>query len=172
MQISVDDEIDRVRREWAEELPQLDTSPLEVIGRILRAEHLAGAELRRGLRRAGLDRGSFDALATLRRTGPPYRLTPTGLAERLVLTSGAITHLVDELARASLVRRVPGDRDRRSTQVELTERGREVIEETMASYLEQEARMTAHLSPGERSALAEGLRRLLQGMEEDGDEPG
>lgn len=166
MQI-VADEIDRIRREWGEELPGLDTSPLEVIGRVLRAEHLAGAELRRGLRRAGLDRGSFDALATLRRIGPPYRLTPTRLAERLVLTSGAITHLVDELARASLVRRVPGEHDRRSMQIELTERGMEVIEETMAAHLELEARMTSHLTPAERSALAAGLRSLLRGLEEE-----
>lgn len=87
-----------------------------------------------------------------------------------MLTSGAITHLVDELARASLVRRVPGGHDRRSMQIELTERGMEVIEETMAAHLELEARMTSHLTPAERSALAAGLRSLLRGLEEEGGE--
>ena len=107
MQIYTADRIERVRADWAGQCPDLDTSPMEVIGRILRAEHLAGARIRRVLRAEGLDRGGFDVLATLRRGGPPYRLTPTRLYQELVLTSGAITHRVDALARAGLVERVP-----------------------------------------------------------------
>src|SRR5439155_1611815 len=114
MQISTSDRIGRVRADWASQRPDLDTSPMEVIGRILRAEHLAGARIRRVLRAEGLDRGGFDVLATLRRSGPPYRLTPTRLYQELVLTSGAITHRVDALARAGLVERVSGGPDRRS----------------------------------------------------------
>lgn len=50
-------------------------------------------------------------LATLRRSGPPYQLTPTRLYEELVLTSGAVTHRVDALERAGLVQRVGGRPD-------------------------------------------------------------
>src|SRR2546421_3769473 len=99
-QISGADGIGRVRADWAIQRPDLDTSPMEVIGRILRAEHLAGARIRRVLRAEGLDRGGFDVLATLRRSGPPFRLTPTRLYQELVLTSGAITHPGDALAPA------------------------------------------------------------------------
>ena len=80
MQIYTADRIERVRADWAGQRPDLDTSPMEVIGRILRAEHLAGARIRRVLRAEGLDRGGFDVLATLRRSGPPPaddRLTST-----------------------------------------------------------------------------------------------
>src|ERR1700739_4903886 len=90
MQISADDRIEGVRAEWARERPDLDTSPMEIIGRILRAERLASGPIRSVLARYGLDRGGFDVLATLRRAGPPYRLTPTRLFQELVLTSRAM----------------------------------------------------------------------------------
>src|ERR1700741_5046823 len=117
MQISEADRIERVRASWASQPPDLDTSPMEVIGRILRAGHLAGARIRRVLRAEGLDRGGFDVLATLRRSGPPYRLTPTRPYQGPVLPRGPTTHRVDALARAGWVERVSGRRDRRSTLV-------------------------------------------------------
>lgn len=165
MQISEADRIERVRADWASQRPDLDTSPMEVIGRILRAEHLAGARIRRVLRAEDLDRGGFDVLATLRRSGPPYRLTPTRLYTELVLTSGAITHRVDALARAGLVERVSGGRDRRSTLVGLTAEGRAVADRAMTANLECEAAMIACLPGADREALAVLLRKLLQGLE-------
>jgi len=164
VQISTEDSIGRVRAEWARECPGLDTSPMEIIGRILRAEHLAGARIRTGLRREGLDRGGFDLLATLRRTGPPYRLTPTRLYEELVLTSGAVTHRVDALERAGLVERLPG-RDRRSTAVGLTEAGATVIGRAMVTHMERERAMITSLPSAERLALAALLRQLLIALE-------
>ncbi len=137
---------------------------MEIIGRILRAEHLAGARIRTELRREGLDRGGFDLLATLRRTGPPYRLTPTRLYEELVLTSGAVTHRVDALERAGLVERLPG-RDRRSTAVGLTEAGATVIGRAMVTHMERERAMTTSLPAAERQALAALLRQLLLALE-------
>jgi DNA-binding MarR family transcriptional regulator len=165
VQVLFEDRIDRVRAQWAEERPELDTSPMEIVGRILRAEHLADAEMRRTFQQHGLDRGGFDVLATLRRSGLPYRLTPTRLAEELVLTSGAMTHRVDTLVRAGFVERVPDERDRRSTLVGLTAKGRSVVDRAMDAHMDGEARMIAHLPPAERLALIASLKRLLQGME-------
>lgn len=138
---------------------------MEVIGRILRAEHLAGARIRSVLRAEGLDRGGFDVLATLRRSGPPYRLTPTRLYQELVLTSGAITHRIDALARAGLVERVSGGRDRRSTPVALTAEGRAVADRAMAANLECEAAMVGSLADADREMLAALLKKLLEGLE-------
>ena len=143
---------------------------MEVIGRVLRAAHLADARIRPVLRSAGLDRGAFDVLATLRRAGSPYRLTPTVLYQELVLTSGAVTHRVDALARAGLVERVPDPDDRRSSLVALTERGREVVEDAMAAHMRCEAEMIAALSGDSRRALAALLRELLLDMEKQGTE--
>jgi DNA-binding MarR family transcriptional regulator len=161
------DRVDRARAEWARESPGLDTSPMEIIGRILRAEHLADARIRHILRRHGLDRGGFDVLATLRRSGPPYQLTPTRLYQELVLTSGAITHRVDALARAGLVERIPGAQDRRSSLVRLTAKGGSVVDRAMTAHLQCEAAMIASLPDAERRVLAALLKKLLRGIEEE-----
>ncbi len=171
MQIPLDgDRIDQARAQWAREEPDLDTSPMEVIGRILRAAHLADARIRPVLRRAGLDRGAFDVLATLRRSGRPYRLTPTDLYRELVLTSGAVTHRVDVLARDGLVERVPDPGDRRSSLVALTDRGRAVVDDAMAAHMRCEAELAAALDEPGRRALATLLRDLLLAMEKHGTE--
>ena len=167
MQITEMDRIGRVRAQWAREEPGLDTVPMEVIGRILRVAHLADARIRTVLREEGLDRGGLDVLATLRRSAPPYRLTPTRLYQELVITSGAITHRIDALARAGLVERIADPADRRSTLIGLTDRGRELAGRAMAAHMRCEAAMTRFLPPAEREALAVLLARLLHGMEEE-----
>jgi len=159
------DRIERARAEWAAERPDLDTSPMEIIGRILRAGHLAGAMIKSELRQAGLDRGGFDVLATLRRAGPPYQLTPTRLYEELVLTSGAVTHRVDALEQAGLVQRMGGQPDRRSTQVGLTVKGIAVIDATMGAHMKCEQAMIASLPAADRRVLAALLKKLLAGIE-------
>ena len=138
---------------------------MEVMGRILRVAHLANGRLQRVLQSEGIDRSGADVLATLRRSGPPYRLTPTRLYKELVLTSGAITHRVDALARAGLVERVSGGRDRRSTLVGLTDEGRAVADRAMAANLECEAAMIGALADADRETLAALLKKLLDGLE-------
>ncbi|MBO0882512.1 MAG: MarR family transcriptional regulator [Mycobacterium sp.] len=162
-----EDRIDRTRAEWASESPDLDTTAMEIIGRVLRVEHLAGQRIRTVLRREQLDRGGFDVLATLRRTGAPYRLTPTALYRELVLTSGAITHRVDALERAGLVKRVADKRDRRSSEIGLTAKGKAVIDRAMAAHLDCEMAMLKSLTATDRKALAVLLRKLLHGLEKE-----
>ena len=161
------DVVGRARAQWAREEPGLDTSPMEVIGRILRVAHLADARIRRVLRPEGLDRGGLDVLATLRRSGPPYRLTPTRLAAELVLTTGAMTHRVDALVQAGLVARAADPADRRSSLVGLTEQGRAAAVRAMAAHLAGEAALMPSLSPADRQALAALLAKLLSGIEEE-----
>ena len=138
---------------------------MEIIGRVLRAGHLADALIKSELRHAGLDRGGFDVLATLRRAGPPYQLTPTRLYEELVLTSGAVTHRVDALERAGLVQRVGGQPDRRSTLVSLTAKGIAVIDAAMSTHMKCEQAMIASLPAADRLALAALLKKLLASIE-------
>ena len=109
----------------------------------------------------------MQVMATLRRSGTPYRLTPTRLYQELVLTSGAITHRVDALAKAGLVERISAGRDRRSNLVGLTAEGKSVAERAMAANLACEAAMIASLSAADRELLGTLLKRLLQGIEEE-----
>jgi hypothetical protein len=81
-----------VREQWAAEMPRLDTTPISVIARLGRAHAYVDPELHRLFAEQGLTRMGWDILASLRRIGPPNRLTPTELYRMLMRTSGAVTH--------------------------------------------------------------------------------
>jgi DNA-binding MarR family transcriptional regulator len=160
-----EDSIGRVMAQWASERPQLDTSSLETIGRLQRIQHLLEPTFRDVLGSHGLDRGGCDVLASLRRVGKPYELTPTRLCNELVLTSGAITHRVDALERAGLVERRPDPEDRRGSIVALTASGKREIDEVMTAYMDAQRAVTALLSEKEKSTLGQLLSKLLVSIE-------
>lgn len=159
------DEIDRVRGQWKQEKPDLDTSPMETIGRILRTQFLLTTPMRQLFSKHGIDWGGFDVLATLRRSGPPYRMTPTRLYQELVLTSGAMTHRMDALEQAGLIARKPDPQDRRIMMACLTPKGRQAIDRAMTDHMAAEAKVAAHLTKSERATLARLLKKLLLEME-------
>jgi DNA-binding MarR family transcriptional regulator len=164
------DSIDYIRAQWKVARPDLDTRPMEVIGRILRIEFIAGARIRRVLQQHGIDWGGFDVLATLRRSGTPYRMTPTSLYRDLVLSSGAMTNRLDVLERAGLVERLPDPNDRRGTLIELTKKGKAVLDRAIEAHLQGEAQMVAHLSRDEHKCLADLLKKLLIEMESESED--
>jgi DNA-binding MarR family transcriptional regulator len=159
------DAISRVRAQWKAVRPDLDTSPMGIIGRIFRLELLAGEKLRRGLQPLELDLGSFDVLATLFRAGSKYRLTPTALYRELILSSGAMTNRLDGLERSGWVKRLADPSDRRGTLIELTAKGKALINQAIELHLENEATMVAALSQDERKRLAALLGKLLATLE-------
>lgn len=161
------DHVDRVLAQWAAQRPDLDVSPMAVIGRLTRAERHISAELARTFAEHGLDRPSFDVLATLRRSGVPHRLTPTQLMRSAMVTSGAITQRLDRLEARGLVARTPNEADGRGTYVSLTDGGRALIEAALPDHLATEQRLLAALTDAERRALARTLRRLLLAFEDD-----
>jgi DNA-binding MarR family transcriptional regulator len=158
------DHVDRVLEQWHAERPDLDVSPMAVIGRLSRLSALVDAELRRTFARHGLDRASFDVLATLRRSGPPYRLTPTELMRSAMVTSGAITQRLDKLEARGLVKRSPDEADGRGVRVELTGDGGELIDRALPDHVATEHRILAALDGDQREELATTLRTLLESL--------
>jgi DNA-binding MarR family transcriptional regulator len=163
-----DDHVDEIVAQWATERPDLDSTPLHVVGRISRLSDAIDEQLRPVFAAFGLGDGDFDVLATLRRNGPPFELTPTELAGRTMVTSGAVSKRVDRLAGAGLVERRVSEADARGRHVRLTDRGRALIDEAYPVHLRNEARLLAGLSAREREQLATLLRRLGASMEASG----
>jgi DNA-binding MarR family transcriptional regulator len=161
------DSIDRIREQWKIARPDLDTRPMETVGRILRIEFIAAVRIRRVLQRHGIDWGGFDVLATLRRSGAPYRMTPTTLYRELVLSSGAMTNRLDALEGAGLVERQPDPNDRRGTLIELTKKGKVLLDRAIEAHLQGETEMVAQLSMEEQKCLADLLKKLLIAMESE-----
>ncbi|HEX4098920.1 MAG TPA: MarR family transcriptional regulator [Pseudonocardiaceae bacterium] len=161
------DHVDRVRQLWAKEAPELDTTPIAVIARLGRAHAYADRALHAVFAAYGLTRQSFDVLASLRRIGAPYQITPTELYRALMRTSGAITHTLHQLEYAGLIERVPNDDDGRSVLVALTPAGVDLVDRVGPEHLANERGMLAPLTPEEQATLAALLRRLLIAFERD-----
>lgn len=158
------DHVDRVLEQWGAERPDLDVSPMAVLGRLARLGRLVDAEQRRTFAAHGLDPASFDVLATLRRSNPPHGLTAAELMVAAMVTSGAITQRLDRLEARGLVTRTPGERDRRVVLVSLTEEGRTLIDEALPDHVATQRRLLAALSDSERDSLAATFRTLLESL--------
>ena len=155
------DHVDEVRAQWREVRPELDTSPAAVIARLGRAIAYVDAGINEKLAEFGLTRNSWDVLASLRRSGPPYRLSPTALYLALMRTSGAMTHRLAGLERAGLVKRVPDPDDGRGVLVELTRKGLALVDQVAPAHLENERELLSALNADEQETLSALLRKLL-----------
>jgi DNA-binding MarR family transcriptional regulator len=160
----VPDHLDFVLAQWARERPDLDVSAMGVIGRLSRLSPLMGAELTKAFAAHGLDRPSFDVLATLRRSGPPFSLTPAELMRSSMVTSGAITQRLDRLEARGWVTRRPSESDGRGVNVALTDEGLALIDAALPDHVQNEERILAVLSREQRDQLADILRTLLESL--------
>jgi DNA-binding MarR family transcriptional regulator len=158
------DGVDDILDQWRRERPELDHSPIGVVGRISRLARELEIRLEPVYREHGLEPGWHDVLATLRRNGPPFRMRPTDLTSTLMLTSSGTTKRLDHLEQAGLVTREPDPADRRGTLIALTAKGREVIDAVTDDHMANEARLLAGLSERERDELAGLLRKLRLGL--------
>ena len=155
------DVIDRVVAAWKLARPDLDPSPLELVGRVIvLAQHLErSVEL--ALDRHHLTLGQFDILATLRRHGPKGGLTPSQLLESVMLSSGGMTARLDSLTEVGLIYRKADPKDRRKVVVALTAKGRRVIDAATATRFAEATESMPPLGPAERATLVQLLRRWL-----------
>jgi DNA-binding MarR family transcriptional regulator len=119
----------------------------------------------------GLTRGSWDVLASLRRSGPPHRLSPTQLYLELMRTSGAMTHRLYGLERAGLISRVPDPQDGRGLLVELTRKGLALADQVAPAHLANERALLAPISDEEQATLINTLRKLLVAFEREQPSP-
>lgn len=159
------DKVDLILQQWRRELPQTDCSVMEIPGRLHRlATHLE-REIQRVFNDLGLPPGGFDVLATLRRSGPPYRLSPNDLLSWSMVTSGTMTNRIDQLEKAGLVRREANPEDRRSVLITLTDTGHAVTDQALARHLDNERQLLAPLDAEQRDQLAALLRHWLKGFE-------
>ena len=157
----MEDEVDAIVARWNRVRPDLDVSPTHVLQRITRAAQLQTTSFNEVFGRYGLSWGEHLVLAALRRSGPPYRMNPTTLFDSMILSSGAMTNRLDRLEAMGLVRRLADPNDRRGRLVELTPKGRELVDEAVVAHVANEARLLAGLSGSERTKLADLLRKLL-----------
>lgn len=157
--------VEKVLQDWRRERPDLDASPIDVFGRVRRVAELSGHELEAFLAPHGLTPKSFDVLANLRRSGHPYRKTPSELAESSLLSTGAMTGRLDSLEAQGWIRRTPHPTDRRVMYAELTPDGVRRIDEVFALHLANEESLLDDLSQEERDQVAAALATLEEALQ-------
>lgn len=159
------DPVDKILAQWQRERPDLDVSPMGIIGRITRlTKHLEQA-IQETFSEFDLTVGEFDVLATLRRSGHPYQLSPTELFNTLMVSSGTMTHRIDRLEHAKQVQRIPDLNDRRGVQIKLTDKGFNLIERAVEAHVINEHRILSVLEASEREVFTQLLRKLLVSLE-------
>lgn len=159
------DPVDAITAQWADVRPELDTLPMAVFGRVYRLSHAMALRMDAAYAPFGISRGDFDVLATLRRSGEPFTLSPRQLSAALMLTTGGMTGRLDRLEKAGLVSRHPDPYDRRGLRVTLSERGRELVDgAVVAGLAEQRQALDSALDEQEAEELAGLLRKLLGSM--------
>ncbi|MBF0309911.1 MAG: MarR family transcriptional regulator [Magnetococcales bacterium] len=108
------------RANWPE---SLDAPLMGFVFSLLRAREVHFRRVGEVLARHRLSPAQFDVLASLRRSPPPWELTPMGLQQAVLLTSGGLTKILKELEERGLVVRSTREGDRRVKPVRLSEQG-------------------------------------------------
>ncbi|MFJ2833180.1 MarR family winged helix-turn-helix transcriptional regulator [Streptomyces sp. NPDC087263] len=161
--VAPDDTMAAVVRQWQAVRPDLDTGPMEIIGRINRCAALLQQAEDAPLRRAGLTRPEFDVLGTLRRTG--HELTPSEIARETFSSGAAVAKRLKQLTERGLVERRGDTRDRRVAHVRLTDEGRDLVDGVLPEQLSYETTVLSGTDLGRQRELADLLAELLGQLE-------
>ena len=159
------DRIDKILAQWRRERPDLDTTAMGLFGRMRNLTLHLSREMEKTFGRFGLNSANFDMLATLRRSGEPYTLSPSDLMDTMMVSSGTMTNRIDQLEKAGLVARSQNPNDGRSFLISLTPEGFRLIDAAVTAHVETQARLVSALSQEERAALDGLLRNYLASFE-------
>lgn len=165
---STSDRIGELVEQWRAERPDLDLDTMALVARLGALTSAWSAAIEAVPKAHGLDLGTMDVLFTLRRAGPPYRLSPGALAAATMVSSGGMTARLDRLERAGLVRRQADPDDRRALLVELTPKARRLTDRLVDEHLARERQLLAGLGDRDRSALDRIVRKGLEHLEQQG----
>ncbi|MFE3193709.1 MarR family winged helix-turn-helix transcriptional regulator [Nocardia sp. NPDC059240] len=161
------DPVDVIQQQWQRERPDLDGAAMAILGRLGRLFAVATGRIESVFTAHGLQSGEFDVIAALRRSGEPYELNPSHLADTLMMSRAGMTGRLDRLEKAGLVRRIADAGDRRAIKVALTDRGLELIDIVVTEHFQNETRILSVLSDADRDNLDRITRLLLADLERD-----
>ncbi|MGJ8546964.1 MAG: MarR family winged helix-turn-helix transcriptional regulator [Sulfitobacter sp.] len=159
------DQVDKILAQWRAERPDLDVSAMGVFGRIKRLSDHLGRALNEVFLRHGLNAANFDVLATLRRAGAPYALSPSELMEWTMVTSGTMTNRLDRLEAAGLIERRSNPRDGRGSLVALSPAGLALVDVVVSDHVANQQRLLEALPEAMRAPLDAALAAWLAAFE-------
>ncbi len=157
------DFIDDVLSQWAQTYPEIDTEPVEVIGRIARISALALHDLDRALASSGVSRADYDVLSALARSGGALRASEVTSVN--MVSGAATTKHADRLAKMGLLERRRWEPDGRVVLLAITDAGRALVDAEFPARVERDRRLLNGLDSSERETLIALLRRVTANAE-------
>ena len=154
------DIIDSLLADWAKQKPDMAGTGMAASARIIHLGNRFEQNVNQVLKTHGIKYTDFDILATLRRKGSPFQLSPGELQKSVILTSGAMTACLKRLENKGLVKRTVSDGDRRGVKVTLTTKGNTLIEESIAGRFALADKSVCALDESELSTLITLLRKI------------
>ncbi|MCL1088458.1 MarR family transcriptional regulator [Shewanella profunda] len=159
------DGLDRIVEQWQKQGVTADLIPMVVLGRIARLTKYIEVVLLQCHAEFGLGQGEFDVLATLRRSGEPFMLSPSQLYQSMMLSSGAMTSRLDRLENKGLIERSHSKEDRRAVHVSLTTEGKALIDKALPQHIHCQSALLAGVSAEDRPMLLQILKSWLNQFE-------
>jgi DNA-binding MarR family transcriptional regulator len=166
--LTMKDQVDGIVEAWRRELPEVAGIELELSKRVHRLSALMTDAVTRHLVEFRLTKAEYDVLAVLRSQGAPFRLRPTDLASRLLLSSGGTSNVLRRLTEAGLIAREADTSDARSSWVRLTDEGVRTVEAAVKASTEGQRELLGAVPPEAVKAAVDVLREVLFAM---GDRP-
>ncbi|MFP5298537.1 MAG: MarR family winged helix-turn-helix transcriptional regulator [Actinomycetota bacterium] len=165
------DIVDEGLEAWKREFPHMDITTEGLVARIHKISRYIDKTLKETAAEFQLTMGDWELLSSLRRQGPPYRLSPSQLSKDLMLSSGAMTNRLDNLEEAGLIVRLPHPEDRRGVIVELTDKGRDTWGEAVDVQAAKEKMFADALTDEEKDLANDLLRKMLLAFQKKGSYP-
>lgn len=152
----------RVGDDFEDEYPGASALATECYANLWRAaELLMGLHNRHTSDQYQLSPSARGVLAVVEGAGQP--LEPTVIAARLVVTTGSMTSLLDNLEKRGLVRRLPHPNDRRKLLIDLTPEAQTIVDEFLPAFHARERDVVAAaLTTSEQRTLLRLLAKLQQ----------
>ncbi|WP_308638035.1 MarR family winged helix-turn-helix transcriptional regulator [Paenibacillus silvisoli] len=138
-------------------MPQDYDQELHLFIILSRAHQWVTAHVHQDIRKHGLNPTEFGVLELLYHKGEqPLQQ----IGEKILMTSGNITYVIDKLAGKGLAQRKACATDRRVIYAEITEQGRQFLDGIFPLHREVIANAVGGLSPEERDQTIHLLKKL------------
>ncbi len=138
--------------------PGADKLATEAVVNLIRTESLVSASLGGVLRRFGLSVATFNVLMILEGAGRP--LCPYEIGDRLLVTRGTVTGLLDSLEKQGLISRSVHPDDRRMLLIDATPKARKLLAKLLPKHFPAETRVMSALSAREKETLVRLLGKI------------
>lgn len=156
---------DRISTAWVKANPDKDYSVLPPLVRAQRVGLLLDNLQKNVTAPFDLTPADYSVLATLRRSGSPYRMVPSELYSVLERSSGGMTKILKRLEARKLISRTPMPGDGRSSYIQLTKKGRDIEKDMFESYLTISQRILGDIPKQKLDEIDRALETLLDHFE-------